>query len=696
MKKNNFITLFLLGMCLVLTTGLNAQEQEKAPQRFGQSDFYKQIEEKAKQSKNGMVKCAAYEYDQYLNSVNPQKETIEEFESWLAPKIEEYKKRNQTMKATDEGNVITIPVVVHIVHDNKAYGVAENITDEQIFSQITVLNQDFRKMLGTPGHNTNSVGADIEVEFCLAQRTPDGQPTDGINRINLPTPIVNVPGLGEVTTWLMESVEDIIKPSTVWDSGEYLNIWVVDNIMIGMVAGYAQFPVSSGLEGLDGASLNEGPNTDGVAVAHYTFGSSDLYPQGTYMVPYNKGRTTTHEVGHWLGLRHIWGDNNSCTVNATDSFNDYCLDTPPANDLNEGCGQTSTCDEVSMIENYMDYTDDSCKNIFTEDQKIRMRTVLDNSPRRISLATSSGCVAPQDFDAKVGIIDLGSSCDSEVSPIILLENVGTTTTITSAEISYGIEGEVPQTYTWTGTLNAHTETEIILPVIEFEQTSNFIVSLISVNGIIDDNTLNNSKSEIKIISEIETYSNSNVSLSLTTDTYGYETSWELISNNTGEVVAQGGNYGNNQTITQNFELTNGCYIFTIYDQYADGICCNFGQGSYTLTSGSDVIVTGGVFGASESTSFAINSTANIETTNLFDGITLYPNPTNSILNVKISDVMELPENLFIYNTLGQLVKTQKVTDSSDLSVDVSSFAKGVYLIQVTGQNSNKTLRFVKQ
>lgn len=683
------MTWCLLGFCLVVSTGLNAQKQQ--PQKFGQSAFYQQIEEKA-QENNGKVRCASYEYDQYLNSVNPKKETINEFESWFAPKIEAYKQKNSIKKTTDGTNIITIPVVVHIIHDNKAYGVDENITDEQILSQITVLNQDFRKMLGTPGHNTNPVGADTEVEFCMAQRTPDGQATNGINRLNIPTPVLDLGPWGQFITWTMEDIEDVLKPTTVWDSSEYLNVWVVDEILLGMVAGYAQFPVSSGLDGLDGGSLNEGAETDGIVVAHYAFGSSDIYPTGIYEAPYDKGRTTTHEVGHWLGLRHIWGDNNSCSVDATDSFNDFCLDTPPANDQNEGCTQTSTCSAPSMIENYMDYTNDSCQNIFTEDQKTRIRTALENAPRRVSLLTSSGCLAPQEFDAKVGIIDLG--CDTEASPIILLSNIGTATVITSAEISYGIEGETPQTYNWTGMLNPHTDIQITLPIVEFEQESNFIVTLISINGTVDDNTLNNSSTALKTISSV--YTSSALTLSLTTDDYGDETSWRLIDNSTGMTVIQGGGYSNNQTYSVSEELPDGCYTFTIYDEFGDGICCDYGQGSYTITSGSEVIVSGGAFGSSESTTFGINTTANVDSYNSFEKITLYPNPTNSILNINVTGTTELPENIFIYNTLGQIVKNLKVNSSSDLSVDVNALSNGIYLIKVTGQNQSKTLRFIKQ
>lgn len=688
-------TLLFLGLFSISGLFLSAQKNNNNPRNFGNSIFYEQIKEQA-QENNGKVKCATYEYDSYLNSVNPEKERIGQFESWIAPKIEQYKKKRQTMKVADGTNVITIPVVVHVVHDNKAYGVGENITDEQVISQITVLNQDFRRILGTPGYNTSDVGADVEIEFCLAQRTPAGQVTNGINRLNMSTPVFDIPGWGEFPTWTMEDIEFDLKPSTVWEPEEYLNIWVIDNIQLGMIAGYAQFPVSSGLEGLEGGGISEEAYTDGVVISHFCFGSSDIYPEGTYEAPYDKGRTTTHEVGHWLGLRHIWGDKTSCVVDAIDSFNDYCLDTPPANTANQttqGCFQISTCSADSMLENYMDYTGDSCQNIFTEDQKMRMQTVLENSPRRNSLLTSSGCLVPQEFDLKVGAIDLGGQCDSQVSPVVILSNVGTSTTITSVEISYGIEGETTQTYNWTGTLDSGVDTEVTLPLVDFQQTSNFIVNVVSINGGVDDNTLNNVKTAQKIIPS--SFNSSMTTLSLTTDNYGVETTWTLV-NEAGVLISQGGNYSSNQTYSQTFELVDGCYNFTIYDTQGDGICCDYGNGSYSLTADSEVIITGGSFGASQSTSFIISATAaSVDTKNIFDKVTLYPNPTNSILNVVVGS-SDLPENIVIYNMLGQIVRNQNVNNTTDLSLDVNSFANGVYLIKIEGQGQSKTMRFIKQ
>ncbi|MBC8643652.1 T9SS type A sorting domain-containing protein [Flavobacterium lindanitolerans] len=230
------------------------------------------------------------------------------------------------------------------------------------------------------------MGADVEVEFCLAKVNPNGNPTNGIDRVNLGT-----------TTWGEANVESILKPQTIWDPTRYLNIWVCQfGGDLNGVLGYAQFPLDSGLGGLwpDGT---ETEFTDGVIIDWRAFGSSD-YVSGSYFSGIDKGRTTTHEIGHFLGLRHIWGDNSSCDMDAIDSSNDFCPDTPAARAAHYDCAQEyDTCTAVpckDMTENYMDYSNDTCMNIFTLNQKARIKTVLQNSPRRNTLGTSTVCQPP--------------------------------------------------------------------------------------------------------------------------------------------------------------------------------------------------------------------------------------------------------------------------------------------------------------
>ncbi len=379
----------------------------------------------------GLIRCVSSEYEKHLQNTHANRASTAEFEEWLTPKVAAIQARMNSENSVN--NVITIPVVVHIIHNGDAIGANENISEARILSQITVLNQDFRRMLNTPGFNSNVVGADIEIEFCMAQQAPDGTATNGINRVNL-----------GVDFWASESsVEGTLKPSTSWNPSQYFNIWVArfsDNFSdeLSGVLGYAQFPSNSGLGGL---SSNGGfAETDGVIIDYRAFGSSE-YATGSYFNGYDKGRTTTHEIGHSFGLRHIWGDNGSCTVNATDSFKDFCPDTPAANDANYDCVNVyNSCVFApgnDMTENYMDYTNDTCMNTFTLNQKARILAVFQNSPRRNSLITSSVCetLSSQKFDGtKMGFIYPNPATD--------VLNIETTTSLPKSYSIYNALGQV--------------------------------------------------------------------------------------------------------------------------------------------------------------------------------------------------------------------------------------------------------------
>jgi hypothetical protein len=271
--------------------------------------------------------------------------------------------------------VITIPVVVHVVWNTAA----ENISDAQIQSQMDVLNEDFRR-LNQDADNVWSQAADTEFEFCLASIDPEGNPTSGITRT-------------QTSQGSFSAFNDNVKFSSsggkdAWPASDYLNIWVCD-ISFGIL-GYAQFPGGN-------------PATDGVVNDYLYFGTI-----GTATAPFDLGRTCTHEVGHYLNLRHIWGD-GGCSVD------DFVGDTPTSNGANYNCQiGSSSCGSVDMVQNYMDYSDDACMNLFTQGQTGRMRALFEPGGFRASLLTSnacggqsSECQAPTDLD--VIEIDFGGS-----------------------------------------------------------------------------------------------------------------------------------------------------------------------------------------------------------------------------------------------------------------------------------------------
>ncbi|MCB0639531.1 MAG: T9SS type A sorting domain-containing protein [Lewinella sp.] len=380
--------------------------------------------------------------------------------------------------------VITIPVVVHVIYNKST----ENISDAQILSQIQVLNDDFRRT-NSDADNTWSQAADSEIEFCMATTDPNGNPTTGITRTST-----------SVTAF---STNDNMKFNSsggkdAWPASDYLNIWVCD--ISGGILGYAQFP--------GGAAA-----TDGVVIDYQYFGTI-----GTATSPFDLGRTATHEVGHWLNLRHIWGDGN-CNVD------DFVTDTPTSDAANYGCaiGHVS-CSSTDMVQNYMDYSDDACMNLFTAGQKTRMRALFDGGARA-SMLNSSACGSPPEPTCGDGIQngnETGVDCGGPDCPAC-----------------------PPCT---------------------------------------------------------------DVTITINLDNYPSETTWTL-STQGGSTIASGGPYSSaGSTVQATYCLPDGCYNFTINDSYGDGICCGYGNGSYSVVdANNNVIASGGNFGSSETTPFCIDS-----------------------------------------------------------------------------------------
>lgn len=270
----------------------------------------------------------------------------------------DYLQERLAMPRTDDTSeeIFRIPVVVHIVHMNGP----ENISDAQVRSQIRVLNEDYRKMAGTPGAGR---GADAQIEFFLAKQDPLGNCTNGITRTLSP---YTYHGPSES----LGSTEQQLKSLVHWESAQYLNIYLVHSIGIN-VLGYSPVGVSSS------------PELDGVVVTAKHFGD-----RGAVDGPYDRGRTTTHEVGHWLGLLHTF--QSGCFGSLPDNCatgGDRVCDTPQAEQPTEGCPDPlevpNSCNDQpvdlpDMYENYLDYTDDSCMSMFTQGQvEIMQQTLRD-------------------------------------------------------------------------------------------------------------------------------------------------------------------------------------------------------------------------------------------------------------------------------------------------------------------------------
>jgi hypothetical protein len=319
-------------------------------------------------------RCATFEYNKQKEQSNPvNAEAWQRYNQLLQQRLNEQSQGN-------ERAVVTIPVVVHVIYKVNI----QNISDAQIHSQIDVLNQDYGRTNAdttlTPAA-FDSVAANTGIQFCLATQDPNGNPTTGIERRQNTS----------VSTWSNnEEMKSFVTGGLdAWDRNRYLNIWVCT--LANPFLGFTQMAGNPD-------SLN-----DGVVVTSRAFGNT-----GYVTPPFHLGRTTTHEVGHWLGLIHIWGDDSGAC-----SGDDNISDTRLQASETTGCPVFPVLDTCSpvypgiMFMNYMDYTDDACMNMFTNGQAVAMNTAI--AVFRPGILLSNGC-------GPVGINEIINQNDISVYP----------------------------------------------------------------------------------------------------------------------------------------------------------------------------------------------------------------------------------------------------------------------------------------
>jgi hypothetical protein len=566
---------------------------------------------------------------------NPSiQQNIDAIETYTA----KYASENQH---TDKALLITIPVVVHIVYNSAA----ENLSDARIQSQIAVLNQDFRR-LNADASNTPAAFAglaiDAEIEFCLATKDPSGNTTTGITRTST-----------SVTSFDINS--DNIKFTSqggkdAWPSNKYLNIWVGD--ITGGILGYATPP------GVFPA------NQDGVVIGYQYFGTAGA------SAPYNKGRTTTHEVGHWLNLKHIWGDESGCT--GTDNV----TDTPNQAGENYSCPsfpKTDACSPSSpgvMFMNYMDYVDDNCMNMFTAGQKTRMHATINGT--RASLFTSTGCSG-----SGGGGGGGNSSCDTlsnwtsgdqavlytvpnnggyigghntyqDISKAERFTNVGTNKQVTKVMYLFGVAGGYNASSKISATVwnesggfpSAELGTKDVLVSSFAADVTNQAYTIVTFNTPIA--VSNTFYAGIELY-----YAPSTIAVSLYSSTDGNQTpptAFEQFQNGTWYRVDN----------TNSWQLDISWAVFPI-------VC--------DLTLGTE-------------------SVAGLEQ------LKIYPNPTDGVVHVLFPDVNT--SAIRVFDMMGRVIKNSSITpnESFTYSIDLSGEPNGIYFIEATQRGKTITQKVV--
>jgi hypothetical protein len=619
---------------------------------------------------------------------------------------------NDPANFSSRAGIITIPVVFHVMHNGEAVGTFPNVSDAQLISQITQLNKDYRRS----NSDTNlipdvwkEVAADCEIEFCLASVDPTGGATTGITRHSM----------GSSGTW-----SDARKASTTWNRDKYLNIWIAT--IGGGTLGYTMFP--GGAANLDGVVID--PDFIGVG--------------GSSTAPFNKGRTASHEIGHWLGLDHTWGDDGS-TCDGTDGIED----TPNSASEFYGCPTFPTLDACAtvapgvMYMDYMDYTDDGCMFMFTRGQKNKMLSVLNTV--RSAIKTSNGCGAPATIVISGNIIDAATSAPVSGASLVFEGSSNVTTTSDgSGNFSVSIKAGNYNVYAgkWGYMTNRFSHNEAY-------NIGSAGLSIPIQNGVYyDDFSINEgwvssgsaaSAGAWVLDYPVETRSTSGNTItqtghSLTTD---FGSRCYITGNGTfgGSAGATDVDAGTAILTTPSMDLSTYRNPYIQYNRWFYGgtsdnekIKISDGTTSVdieTITyTGSENLWTPRIIRVKDFIALSSTMTFSVEVTDAgtastvegaldrfmvkdsfqagianssdFESFNLYPNPTKDLLNIIYQSGSQESADLKIFNSIGELIIAKSIQATTLNVIDIAVLSNGVYIVELSDKDHIVRRKVVKQ
>lgn len=506
--------------------------------------------------------------------------------------------------------VITIPVIVHVIHNTTLPD--QNIPDSVIYSQIEVLNEDFRRM-NADKINTravfDSIAADVEVEFRLATFDPSGNAFSGINRVASTKTGFEIFGAG-----MNDMKYTANGGADAWPRDEYLNLWVCNMTIFGSpgaILGFAQFP-------------GDLAATDGVVIQYNFMGRTSDPVQSDSSL----GRTATHEVGHWLGLRHIWADDQDFFGNGTCDSSDFVDDTPnQEGQSNYDCNHSiNSCsneaaywgasDPPDMVENYMDYSADDCSNMFSMGQKARMLSFLNTDRLPLQSSTAS-------FTSEISSVNTCSdTCAGEAAVVALL-------------------GTPPYNYLWSDPAG---------------QTFSIATGLCagSYSVIVTDSLL------VSVYDTVEVATLS----SLVAQVSSTDANCELCTDGSASATPSGGS---------------GVYSTTWTD--TSGLTIDPLGG---LSPGTYVALTTDGCGETVIDTFTVGFWVSLEDQLATTSFELYPNPSTGMLTLSL-DVPEKEVVVEIIDAIGESVYLSNVKGS--IVLDLSHLKSGVYMVRTTSQQT---------